>query len=194
MVCVFNLCVQYFTIYFLLFVSQTSRQWTGYGQKLGEVMETSRKTVMYAPMLCVIFVATRMRALQLTRAKDHSIPRGAGPQLYIQDCMYLATWAVLVQILLVIVITLMYSAVDMDNDGNAKSPKDAHYCVGYFMNTLRYGCMLAMYGGSVCILYGATAMTPENLPPYANNAAPLIPGVAIPAPVEAAAVAAPVTF
>ena len=39
--------------------------------------KAARATVMYAPMLAILFVATRMRALQITQQKG---PRRAGPR------------------------------------------------------------------------------------------------------------------
>jgi hypothetical protein len=43
---------------------------------------------MFCPMLAVLFVGLRMRALQITNGKGQ-------PQGYAQDCMALATWAVI---------------------------------------------------------------------------------------------------
>jgi len=173
--CVMGLTLQFFTVYLVLFLAKTSEQFLGYGSKVASIAEQARGTVMYAPMLSVLFIGARMRALQLTKAQDGSIPVGAGPYGWMQDNMYYTVWAVFVQLVMVIVMASLYE-VNMDADGNVQSAKGASPWVGHTINVLRYTSMAAMYGGSVAILYGLTAMTPETLPPYAAQA-PLIPGV-----------------
>jgi len=135
--------------------------------------------VMYAPMLSIIFVAGRMRALQLSQASDGSIPSTAGPPVWVQECMFLSTWSVLVQLILVIVLSCLYT-VEMDVDGNVKTPADTGKVTGYVLNGLRYFSMIAMYGGSCAILYGTYYLNPENCQPYSYEG--LHPAIAIPAP------------
>lgn len=188
MLCVMNLCAQYFTIYLVLFLANTYRQFfPGGSNLLVDMMDSARKTVMYAPMLCILFLGTRMRALQLTRASDGTIPAGAGPTLAAQEGMYLCTWAVLIQVVLVCVLSVLYHPIEMDEDGNVKAVKAANPIVGHCLNFLRYACMLAMYGGSMYVLYSCATMTPETLPPYAAQAGN--PVVAVPAPPQPPATA-----
>jgi hypothetical protein len=185
LLCVMNLVAQYFTIYLVLFLANTYRQFFGGSKTVVDMMESARKTVMFAPMLSIMFIGVRMRALQLTRAQDGTIPVGAGPTLAAQECMYLATWSVFVQVLLVCVLSLLYP-IEMDEDGNVKAPKEANPIVGHCLNFLRYACMIAMYGGSVYVLYAAATMTPETLPPYAAQS-PIVPGMEesiVPAPIS----------
>merc|ERR1719326_1507894 len=144
------------------------------------MMEAGQKTVMFAPMLSVLFIGTRMRALQLTKATDGTIPNGAGPQGWAQDCMYLATWAVFVQVIMVVIMGLIYP-VEMDEDGNMLAPKDGSLVVGGVVTFVRYACMLAMYGGVGTIIYAVFDMTPETLPPYEGDS-DLLPGVEVPPP------------
>merc|ERR1719321_2476382 len=47
-------------------------------------------TMQCAPMLAVLFIGTRMRALQLSDNKG-------APQAWVQAGMYLATWSVMIQ-------------------------------------------------------------------------------------------------
>lgn len=172
MSCVINLVAQYFTIYLFLFLSQTIRSYypSSALTTVGLMMENARATVMYAPMLSIMFLAARMRALQLARASDDTMPLTAGPPLWMQQCMFLATWAVLIQIVLVIVFSCLYT-VEMDADGNLKTPKGVNPYTGYALSFLRYSSMLAMYGGSCAIMYGTVNMTPETVQPY--NVTPL---------------------
>merc|ERR1719181_1592836 len=115
-------------------------------------MEAGQKTVMFAPMLSVLFIGTRMRALQLTKADNGKVPQGAGPQPWAQAMMYLATEAVLLQLVLVLIMGAMYS-VEMDDDGNVLPPKNASPVVGGIVTFIRYAAMIAMYGGVCTIIY-----------------------------------------
>jgi hypothetical protein len=186
MACVMGLTLQYFTVYLALFVANTVRTFTSGAVAKGaartqKICEAARGTVMFAPMLSVLFIGARMRALQLTKATDGTVPAGAGPMQWMQDNMYFATWAVLIQLVLVIALDLYYGEAELDADGNAKAPKSASPLVGHSLNAVRYLCMAAMYGGSCAVIYGVAVMTPETLPPYAKPA-PLVPGLDVAAP------------
>lgn len=124
-----------------------------------------------------------MRALQLTMATDDTIPPGAGPQSWAQQGMFLATWSVLVQVIMTIVtpIVLGTGKPEMDEDGNMKTPKGSNRIVGAILDTIRYLCLLSMYGGAVTVMYAVYVMTPETLPPYSAKEN-LIPGVDVPQP------------
>merc|ERR1719420_2248163 len=121
MQCVMNLTLQYFTIYLMLFVSITIHQYTGieFLETVIAIFDGAQKTVMYAPMLAILFIGTRMRALQLTRAKDGTIPPDAGPQPWVQDAMFLATWSLLVQLIMAILAPICTGTgkPEMDHSG-----------------------------------------------------------------------------
>merc|ERR1719161_96287 len=101
MQCVMNLTVQYFFVYLMLFICITAQQFLGssdlWDQAIG-IFDAGRATVMFAPMLSILFIATRMRALQLAATVDGTVPVEAGPPGYAQDAMFICTWAVLVQV------------------------------------------------------------------------------------------------
>merc|ERR1719263_1074683 len=93
MQCVINLTFQFFFIYAMIFICVSIKEFTGYNMKrVVNTMENLKGTVAYCPMLAILFVATRMRALLLTNNKG-------APQGYAQDGMYMATWALLIQFL-----------------------------------------------------------------------------------------------
>merc|ERR1719311_324742 len=70
MQCVLNLCFQYFLIYLLLWVFVTVEDFTGYAlPKSKDAIESAKATVQFAPMLAVLFIGTRLRALQMTNNK-----------------------------------------------------------------------------------------------------------------------------
>merc|ERR550514_2084566 len=179
MQCVMNLTLQYFTIYLVLFVSVTAEQFTGleYLHRVIAICEGAQKTVMFAPMLAILFVGTRMRALQLTKAKDGTIPTSAGPQPWVQDAMFLATWSVLVQLIMCILVPICTGTAtpEMDHSGNVKVPEGSHKFLGIAVETIRYLSLVAMYGGIAAVMIGIYMMTPETLPPYSSEGTAYVP-------------------
>jgi hypothetical protein len=193
MQCVMNLTVQYFTVYLLLFIAITVKQFAGGGkQETGQfdlfgfiigVLDAGRHTVMFAPMLSMLFIGARMRALQLTKATDGTIPPSAGPQPWAQQAMFLATWSVMVQLIMAMVVPIATGTgkPEMDEDGNVKTPAGANKIVGIICDIIKYLCLISMYGGACVIVYAVYTMTPESLPPYCEDST-LIPGVTVPNP------------
>merc|ERR1719443_2839038 len=93
MQCVINLTFQFFFIYLMIWICVSVDEFTGHKfDLLRNTMENALGTVAYCPMLAILFVACRMRALRITNNKG-------APQGYAQDGMYMATWAVLIQFL-----------------------------------------------------------------------------------------------
>ena len=82
MQCVLNLAFQYFIIYLLLWIYYTIEDLSGVELTMlataKDALESAKATVQFAPMLSVLFVMTRMRALQITQQKG-------APQGWVQD-------------------------------------------------------------------------------------------------------------
>jgi hypothetical protein len=99
MQCVLNLAFQYFLIYALLWIFITVEDFLGPSTYLTDAknaISSAKSTVQFAPMLAVLFIATRMRALQMTDNKG-------APQGWVQDGMYLATWSILIQFMMCLI-------------------------------------------------------------------------------------------
>merc|ERR1719199_2167851 len=74
-------------------------------------MESCIGTVAFCPMLSILFVGTRMRALQMTNNKG-------APQGWAQDGMYLATWSIFLQFWMVVLASVFLgSKATTDKDG-----------------------------------------------------------------------------
>merc|ERR1719393_843933 len=96
MQCVINLTFQFFFVFTMIWICITVKELTGWEWHfISNTMENAKGTLAFCPMLAILFVGTRMRALQLTNN------RGA-PQGWAQDGMYMATWAILLQFLMVL--------------------------------------------------------------------------------------------
>jgi len=184
MQCVIGLSCQYFLVSTAVFVLYTIAEFLSDHKKntkanvvmLLKMFEDGMKSVMFAPMLSILFVAARMRALQLTRTVENAVPPTAGPQAWAQEGMYLATWSVLLQLVMTILSRLMA--------GHAHGPDEsakANKTIALVLDVVKYLCLLAMYGGAVVVMVGIYQMTPETLPPYSQHQT-LVPGVNVPPP------------
>merc|ERR1719163_2584745 len=68
---------------------------TDYHRFLESVFTVAKTTVQIAPMLAILFIGARVRALQID-------PKNGAPQPWAQNCFYMCTYAVLVQCILII--------------------------------------------------------------------------------------------
>ena len=74
--CVITLAFQYFFVYLMIWACITLKEFTGLEWALlTDTMESCRGTIAFCPMIAILFVGTRMRALQMTNNK------GAPPRL-----------------------------------------------------------------------------------------------------------------
>merc|ERR1719454_397794 len=161
MQCVINLTVQFFTVYLGLWIAQTVKDFLSWDiPKLSQLMENAKGTIAFCPMLAILFVGTRMRALMITNNKD-------APQGWVQDGMYMATWAVLIQFLMCLLVGLgawfnnQSAAVECDDDGTPKWQPGNPILV-YVASALKWVTYLFLYGGIIAVIVGVYTMTPET--------------------------------
>merc|ERR1719460_812600 len=165
--CTMNLCFQYFAIYLGIAVLQTYHTFnpaSDFTKKVDKTLTLCRNTVSFAPMLCILFIGARMRALQLD-------PVNGNPQKWAQNCFYLCAYSVLVQVLIIILIpfALNGTANEGETEGDVTFTID-NPTVYAVMNAVRYAVMLSMYGGftaviySVCVIKSKTGPTPPVSP------------------------------
>lgn len=176
--CTISLTVQYFLIYTLLFVCITIKSFvldqagdSPVSQVFGKaisIFDAARATVMFAPMLAVLCMGCRMRAQQLATAEDGSIPEAAGPQLWAQQCMQLATGAVFIQLVMTMVVPILTRSgkPECDADGNVKMPSGSNKFLAMFVELIRYATLICMYIGASAVCFGVVVMTPETVQPY----------------------------
>jgi hypothetical protein len=105
--CVLNLTAQFLTITILYTIAQSYSQLClgGVRTDFQQVLAGAMPTLQFIPMLCVLFVAVRMRALQLD-------PAEGAPQTWVQDAMVMTTWAMLVQT--VVSLTLPFTTGELE--------------------------------------------------------------------------------
>jgi len=166
MQCVINLTFQFFFVYIWIWAAITVKEFTGFEWALlTQTMENCKGVVMFCPMLAILFVGTRMRALMLTDSKG-------SPQGWCQDGMYMATWSLLIQFVMVLVTPCATGVpAHVDEDGNIKwEPENPilFYCVV----AIRILGFLLLYGGVITVIVGVYTMTRETA--NGRGAVPLV--------------------
>merc|ERR1719158_2285450 len=156
MQCVINLTFQFFFVYIGIWACTSIKEFsTMEWPLLTNTMHDLQGTVAYCPMLAILFVGARMRALRITDNKG-------APQGWVQDGMYMATWALLFQFLFGLLVPLCTGqASPCDKDGNPTyKPKNevALYCV----LALKWLTYVFLYGGTIAVVVGVYTMTPET--------------------------------
>ena len=97
---------------------------------------------MFCPMLSILFVGIRMYALQITDNKG-------SPQGWVQDGMYMATWSLLIQFVMVLVTPCATGVpAQVDEDGNIKWEPD-NKILFYAVVTIRWLGFILLYGGTI---------------------------------------------
>jgi len=156
MQCVINLTFQFFFVYLWIWVAITVKEFTGQEWTLmTQTMENAKGTVFYCPMLAILFVGTRMRALMLT---DNM---GAPPG-WAQDGMYMATWALLIQFVMIIITPCATgSPGQVDQDGNIKWEPEQPILF-YAVQAIRWLAYILLYGGFIAVIVSVFTMTPAT--------------------------------
>jgi hypothetical protein len=141
-------------------------QFTGFEWALlTQTMENCKGVVMFCPMLAILFVGTRMYALQITDNKG-------APQGWVQDGMYLATWSLLIQFVMVLVTPCATGVpAQVDEDGNIKWEPD-NRILFYCVIVIRWLGFILLYGGIIAVITGLYTMTPETA--NGRGAVPLV--------------------
>merc|ERR1719473_1366094 len=166
MQCVINLTFQFFFVYIWIWAAITVKEFTGFEWALmTQTMENCKGVVMFCPMLSILFVGTRMRALMITDW------RGA-PQGWCQDGMYMATWSLLIQFVMVLVTPCATGVpANVDEDGNIKwAPENP--IMFYAVVAIRVLGFLLLYGGVITVIVGVYTMTRETA--NGRGAVPLV--------------------
>jgi hypothetical protein len=160
MQCVMNLTVQFFFVYLMLWLFVTVKQFTStpalhdFLNIAIPTLDSAKATVQFCPMLSILFVGLRMRALQITDQKGQ-------PQGWAQEAMFLCTYAVMIQVFMVLLLPLFTrSAPVMDDDGNVKPQGTG--IMAWVLVALRYICFAALYGGVGTVIYALFVITVET--------------------------------
>merc|ERR1719253_976893 len=137
--------VVFFATQLVIAICRSYAEFTGVEfPKIVGMMNAAASTVEFAPMLAILFLAARMRALQ----------HDGQPQAWAQNCMYFATFAMCMTTALSIAVPLALGGSMKTNPVTKESTFEVpNPMLGYALLALRYACMLGFYGGAVGVAY-----------------------------------------
>merc|ERR1719262_1398427 len=155
--CITVLTFQFFLVYLALWICIMFRDVTGHRvEVILWTLESTRVTVQFAPMLAVLMVGLRLRALQ------HTDQKGA-PQGWAQEAMYLCTGSLVFQVVTCLLVAFATGdAPEVDEDGNVKEGVIRYRIAAIILHVMRYVALLALYGGAVTICVAAFVLTPKT--------------------------------
>jgi len=168
--CIVIMVVQYMIIYTALAICRTVQEFTGTGKGPIEAgLSAAAQTLTYGPMICVLFIACRMRVEFLSGGKGQ-------PQIWVQNCMYAMTFSVLASALLVLLIPLVTGKPMplKDDSCDLEAPQASEFKSKtgfYVLSTMRYLILLGLYGGLIGVIVGISTY----LPPGASDLSKLPP-------------------
>merc|ERR1719281_2031432 len=147
--CTIDLTIQFFAVYLALAIVKTVMQLSGTSEtllKLEGLLTLAKYTVNFAPMLCILFVGARMRALQID-------PKHGNPQKWAQNCFYLCTYSVMAQTMLVILMpfTTKCECKQGASEGDVTFVME-NKTLGIVMTVVRYVCLVALYAGFTAVM------------------------------------------
>merc|ERR1719389_1538047 len=139
----------FFSVYLLVALCKTTVELSGrspFITKLEGTLILARYTVNFAPMLAILFIAARMRALQID-------PKHGNPQRWAQMCFFMCTGSIVVQTLMVI---MMPFCVDCerkegDTEGDVVFVME-HKGAAMCFTGIRYLALLGLYGGFTAVI------------------------------------------
>lgn len=166
MQCATALTVQFFVVYLGLRVAVSIRDVThgsqGDGGTLVQTFYSASATVHFCPMLAILFMALRMRVMQISG-------RESAPQGWAQDAMYLCTGAVMLQLIVCLVIgcaTGSAPEVDEQNFQSFRVKADADAQKSGIFEKVTIGVQVVslavLYGGAVVVCAALFTVTPAT--------------------------------
>ena len=172
--CIVIMICQYMIILTALAVCRSYHEFSGTPKGKAEAgLRAAAQTLTYGPMLCVLFIACRMRVEFLSDGKG-------APQMWVQYCMYAVTFAVMASTLVVLAIPLITGKPMPLKEGScdleapeAEEGEDGPSLVFVGLSVVRYGIMACLYGGLAGIIFGINTYLPPgedklgDLPPPA---------------------------
>jgi len=160
--CIVIMVCQYMIIYMALALCRTYHEFSETAKGSVEAgLKAAAQTLTYGPMLCVLFIACRMRVEFLSDGKDQ-------PQLWVQNCMYALTYAVLASTLLVLFVPVCTGKPLPLKEGTCDLEQPVHeegqsLVVFWVLTALRYLILLGLYVGLAGVIVGINVYTPPGV-------------------------------
>lgn len=157
--CTMNMSMQFFLVYFFVAIARTVSEIKGHKTHFETVMIGATHTVNMAPMLCMLFLSARMRALQVDPVHGH-------PQEWAQSCFYMCAYSIFCQAVLAIIVPIvMRGDVASDNYGVQDMKfmlHGSHKYIGYSLAVARYAITICLYAGFFAVIISIFTYHPHG--------------------------------
>lgn len=156
--CVVNLTCQFFLVYFLMTLVLTASEVTGGTSpvdtwNLYPAIEAARWTVTFAPMLSIVFLASKMQSL--VADKTSAVHPG------VEDAMCLATWCLQLCCLSGLAADPFMAKIETDEDGKVVN-KFRNLHVGAIFVAARYISLFCMIRCVAVVMVGFFTLVPGS--------------------------------
>merc|ERR1719456_82185 len=147
--CTMILASMYFLVYAGIQFGETFKTLSKIdSSKLTGALQGAIMTMFFAPMMAVLFIGARMRALQMD-------PINGAPQKWAQNCFYMCTYAVMMQCILAVAVPLVLGGGVKKGD---KGEGDVEYEVnnktlGMCLTVARWIVMFSVYVGIAAVIW-----------------------------------------
>merc|ERR1719375_2946480 len=171
-----NLALQYFLLYTILAIVRSLNSFKFQLEGVQQILESGCSTVTYAPMLCVLFLAARIRAIQLSQGETEKYKL---PQPWVQAAMMVCAAAVLAQVVIVLVLPIFTGEMEVETDDEGHL--DLSHTQGggtgvVILSMVRYVIMACLYGGFTALIVGVLTMQgPKEI--WGDSQIPVSPAV-----------------
>jgi len=161
MQCAILLACQYLTVYLGLYGVQVvaltvSRERVPCLKQWVSILRMAECTVKLCPMTAILCIGTSVRALHLS---DYN----GSPQCWAQDAMYMASFALLLQLLVVLGAGMLSPSVSVDPVSSTPKHDGVKYVPGrVFLDVVRALSFVALYGGVIVVCISVLTIRPET--------------------------------
>merc|ERR1719355_298432 len=173
--CTVMLSTTFFLVYFLLAVSRTYSQYSGgsntFTSQFEHVMQRAADTLGLAPMLCALFLAARMRALQMD-------PVSGNPQRWAQNCFFACTFSLITQTCLAVAVPFLLNGkvkkpkAEGDDDIRGVEITVEQPFLAKVLSAARFLIMLFVYAGATAVVCSVFTIEHPNGPEYTPPLSP----------------------
>mmetsp|Transcript_166205 Transcript_166205/g.533580 ORF Transcript_166205/g.533580 Transcript_166205/m.533580 type:complete len:939 (-) Transcript_166205:135-2951(-) len=167
LVSIILLCSMYFGVYLGLLLTQAtsiavfsltstvSQAAVATLLRLVRLFKMAECTIRFCPMLSLLFLGARERALLLSGFKG-------SPQCWAQDAMYASVAALLTQLLMVLGAGILSKNVTVDEAGSPKSARIKYVPGKFFLELVKAIAFVALYGGVIIVGVSVLVIRPET--------------------------------
>jgi len=156
--CILSLSALYFIVYTSAAVCRAFADVFRLGDtKCDLSLRAACDSVFYAPMICVLFLGTHLRALQITRGKG-------GPGEFTEMAMEACTWSVVAQTLLVLLVPVLTGEViRVDEETGLVLPEIRDPAMAGILTLFRYVAVAGLYLGASVVCVQVVTMDTRSL-------------------------------